>query len=395
MARESGSPVFGVEGITSAQFEPVIDEFAGNFSRRGDVGAALCVYHRGEPVVDLWAGTADRATGRRWAHDTPVLVFSLTKGITAICVHMLVEAGVLDVDAPVTTYWPEFAAAGKDHIPLRWVLSQRAGVAAVDSPVTLDDIVGWDGVVAAVAAQAPNWEPGTAHGYHARTFGWMLGEVVLRVTGVTLGSFFATEVAKPLGVDFWIGLPEEIEPRLARIIPPDPPDEQQLRLMGGLPDPASLMARVMSGPNRLFAYDERWNGRALHQAEMPSSNGVTTAAAAARVYAATIGEIDGVRLLAPATVDAARVVQSDGPDLVLGLDSKFGLGFALPPFLNEACAPTAFGHGGAGGSLAFADPESELAFAYVMNRMRRDPTKPDTRATALVAAVYECLIERR
>ena len=247
-------------------------------------------------------------------------------------------------------------------------------------------------MVAAVAAQRPNREPGTSHGYHACTYGWILGEIVRRVAGVTLGTFFATEVAKPLGVDFWIGLPEEIEPRLARIIPPDPFDEDKLReVMGELLSPDSLFGRVMSGPGGLFAYDERWNSRQLHQAEMPSSNGVATAAAAARVYAATVSQIDGVRLPSPATVNAARVVESEGPDLVIGVETKFGQGFAVPPALNERCAPTAFGHGGAGGSLAFADPEAELAFAYVMNRMKLDPINPDMRATELVGAVYECL----
>src|SRR5207237_5130898 len=167
-------------------------------------------------------GVPDRATGRRGRIETPAIVFSATNGVTSAAVHLLIERGELDSDAPVATYWPEFAANGKAAIPLRWVLSHRAGVAAVDAPVTLDDVVGWDGVVAAVAAQAPNWEPGTTHGYHARTFGWILGEVVRRVTGLSPGRFLAEDVVGPLGLDLWVGLPDTVEPRLAPIVPPDP-----------------------------------------------------------------------------------------------------------------------------------------------------------------------------
>ncbi len=380
------------QGAVARGFEPVADAFEANFAYAGEVGAACCVYRDGRPVVELWGGVADRPTGRPWERATPALVFSLTKGITAVCVHMLIERGVLDVDAPVAAYWPEFAGAGKEHIPLRWVLSHEAGVAAIDGQVTLDDIVGWDGVVAAVAAQAPNWEPGTAHGYHARTYGWILGEVVRRVTGMSLGTFLATEVAAPLGLDVWIGLPEALEPRVATMIPPDPPSEAHLgdfRAAMALSD--SLFGRVMTGPSRLFAYDDRWNRRPLHQAEMPSSNAFATAPAVARLFAATVGDVDGVRLLGPATVAAACVTQAEGTDCVLATENRFGLGFALPPFLNEACPPAAFGHPGAGGSLGFADPEARIGFGYVMNRMKLDPDNPDPRATNLVRALYACV----
>ncbi len=381
-----------VHGTVSPGFESITDAFAANFDERGDIGAACSVYLGGEPVVEIWGGTADVATCRPWDRDTPVLVFSLTKGITAVCVNMLIERGVLDLDAPIASYWPEFGAAGKGHIPLRWVLSHRAGVAAIDAPVTMDDIVGWDGVVAAVAAQEPNWEPGTAHGYHARTYGWILGEVVRRVTGMSLGTFLAKEIAAPLGLETWIGLPEALEPRVASIIPPDPPPDHVVQaLMSVMGTEDSLFGRVMSGPSQLFAYDERWNERPLHQAEMPSSNAISTATSVARIYAATVGEVDGVRLLTSETVAAACVPQSDGIDCVLGLETRFGLGFTLPPFLGTASSPTAFGHPGAGGSMGMADSRAQLGFGYVMNHMELDPTNPDTRAGALMTAMYECL----
>jgi CubicO group peptidase (beta-lactamase class C family) len=300
----------------------------------------------------------------------------------------LVERGLLDLDAPIARYWPEFAAAGKAAIPVRWALCHKAGVAAVDGTLTLEQVLAWDPVVAAIAAQAPNWEPGTQHGYHARSFGWIAGELVRRVTGTSLGRFFADEIAAPLGLDFWIGLPETQESRVATLIPAPAPDDPQVRaLLERLMGPDTLLGRVITGPSGLFAYDTRWNRRELHAAEMPSSNGIGTARAIARMYAALTGAIDGVRLLRPETIALARTPQSDGPDAVLGLPTRFGLGFMLPPALSLAAAPTALGHPGAGGSLGFADPEAELGFGYAMNQMQLGTTG-DPRSRALVEAAY-------
>ncbi len=372
-----------------AGFGAVADAFAANFAEHGEVGAACCVYVDGRRVVDLWGGVAFPDREAEWEADTPVIVFSSTKGATALCVHRLVQRGALDLDAPIASYWPEFAAEGKGEVPLRWALSHRVGVPAVDAPVTLDDVVGWDGVVAAVAAQRPEWRPGTAHGYHARTFGWMLGEVVRRVTGRSLGRFFAEEVAGPLGLDWWIGLPASVEP--ATMLGPHPPADPALReLMEEMMGPGTLLGRVMSGPSDLFAYDDRWNTRPYLAAEMPSSNGVASARAIARMYAATIGAVDGVRLLDPATVQLARTVQSDDTDRVLGVPTRFGLGFALTPLLGASCPPGAFGHPGAGGSLGFADPERGVAFGYAMNQMKLG-VSGDERSDGLVRAVYDSL----
>lgn len=374
-----------IHGFVARGFESVRDAFASNLDHNGDIGAACAVYRAGKPMVDIWAGFADLAAGRTWEEDTVQLVFSATKGVTAVCVNLLVERGLVDVDAPIAAYWPEFAAQGKDRISVRCALSHRAGLAAVDGELTLAEVLTWHPVVAAIAAQAPNWEPGTAHGYHARSFGWILGEVVRRVTGRSIGRFLAEEIAQPIGLDFQIGLPSDQLRRCARLLPPESmPDLATLFGSG------SLMARVMNGPSNLFAYDDMWNRPDVLAAEMPSSNGVGSARALARLYAALVTDVDGMRVLEPDTVKAASVVQSEGPDRVLFLPSCFGLGFTLQPMAAPGAGLPAFGHPGAGGSLGFADPEAGLGFGYVTTRMKFD-LAGDARTKALVAATYQAL----
>ena len=371
------------------------DAFAQSFTERSEVGAAVCVYHEGRPVVDLWGGRVDRDTQRPWQRDTLGIVFSATKGVSAILVHHLVERGVLALDAPIATWWPEFAAAGKASITLRHVLTHRAGLAAVRATLTLDEVLAWDPVCAAIAAQAPDPGWGTAHGYHARTFGWILGEVVRRATGRSLGRVFAEEIAAPLGLDFWIGLPEAQEPRVATLYaPPEPEDPKRRALLTRFTGPDTLLGQVLSGPSNLFAYGPMWNTRPLHAAEMPSSNGIGDARALARLYAAAVGEVEGLRLLAPETIARAAAVQVDGPDAVILMPTRFGLGFMLPPTLSPACPAGSFGHPGAGGSLGFADPRAGIGFGYVMNQMQMGITG-DPRAAALVEAVYDSLRLRR
>jgi CubicO group peptidase (beta-lactamase class C family) len=379
-----------VRGFVAPGFEAVRDEFARNFAERGDVGAACCVYHRGRPVVDVHAGLAAPSSARPWREDTLQLVFSSTKGVTATCILMLVERGLLDLDAPVARYWPEFAAAGKESIPVRWLMSHRAGLAAIDGAFTLDDALAWDPVVSALAAQAPLWEPGTKHGYHLRSYGWLLGELVRRVDGRTIGRFLADEVAAPLGLDLWIGLPASEEARVSEIVPPEPTAGPMREVFERLFAPDTIPGRALTGPSDLFHYDAMWNRRELHAAELPSSNGIASARALARLYAALVAPVDGVRLLRPEMVARACEAQSDGPDAVLFLPTRFGLGFMLPPALAPSAPATAFGHPGAGGSLGFADAEAGVGFGYVMNRMIVD-AGTDRRADALVAAVYRSL----
>ncbi len=377
-----------LEGTCARGFERVRDAFEACFAKHAEVGAAVSVYLEGEPVVDLWGGYADRDQRTPWQQDTLTLAFSATKGMTAACVHRLVEQGKLDLDAPVASYWPEFAAAGKSEIPLRWILTHRAGLADVQGTLTLEEVLAWDPVCAAIAAQPPHWEPGTRHGYHARSYGWILGEVVRRVCGRTVGEYFAQELAAPLGLDFFIGLPEVHESRMATLYPaPEPTDPDQLALRERFMGPDTLLGRVLSGPSGLFDYGPMWNERPLHAAEMPSSNGIGSARAVARFYASLIGEVDGFRALRPDTLAAAVQEQVAGPDAVILVPTRFGSGFMLAPTLSPACPERCFGHPGAGGSLGFGDPEARIAFGYVMNQMQLGLTA-DARAQSLVEAVY-------
>lgn len=376
-----------IAGTVASGWEGVQRAFAANFDERGEVGAALCIYVGGVPVVDLWGGVADRRTGSRWERDTIVGVFSSTKGVTAVGANVAIERGLLDPAAPVAAYWPEFAANGKESITVGEVLSHRAGLPLVEGTFTLDQALSWDPIVEALASAAPVWKPGTQHGYHMRTFGWLVGELLRRTTGRSPGAFLREEVLAPLDADFWIGLPVSQEPRVAALVPPNPSPKAAL---AGLGD-SLLIARVFSNPSDLFDYDEMWNSPALHAAELPSSNGIGNARALARVYASCIGDgFDGRRTLSDSTVEAATTVRSQGPDAVLLVETCFGLGFMLGQSFGAANPPTAFGHAGAGGSLAFADPASGLAFAYVMNDLRFDPAG-DPRSETLVRAALAAL----
>jgi CubicO group peptidase (beta-lactamase class C family) len=381
----------GPEGLVAVGWEPVADAFVRNFEH-GDVGAACCVYADGVPVVDIHMGVADPRTGAAWRDDTVALVFSTTKGVSAICANLLVERGALDPDAPVARYWPEFAANGKEGVLVRHVLSHRAGLPAIEGTFTLDKVLSWDPIVEQLARQATRWPPGEgAPGYHMRSYGWLTGEIVRRVTGRTLGTFFAEDIATPLGLDFWIGLPEVVEPRVATLIPPPESDDPELRkLMESFTAPGTMTGDTFNGPSGLFHYDDMWNTRALHACELPSTNGIGSARALARLYAATVGEVDGHRVLAAPTVERARRVESDGTDRVLGLPMRYGLGFGLGPCLPPACGPAAFGHSGAGGSLGFADVDARVGFGYVMNAMNLG-VGTDLRSEMLVRGVNRAL----
>lgn len=379
-----GNPALGpapIDGFTEPGFESVRAVFETNFTDHGDIGAAVCVYHRGRPVVDLWGGWADLEAAQRWRRDTLQPVFSSTKGVTATCVHLLVQRGVLDLDAPVARYWPEFAAHGKATIPLRWVLSHQAGLPIIPAEIDLADVLAWHPVVEAIAASEPLWEPGTASGYHARTFGWILGEIVRRVTGMTVGTFLAKAIAEPLGLDLFIGLPDAQMPRVAKLYPPVVAPEVQ-RLMDAFMGPETLLGQVLSRPSELVGYREIWATPAVLAGEIPSSNGVSTARALARLYASTIGEVDGTRLLNRATIARAATCVTSGTDKVIGLEMPFGLGYMTPlPFGPARC----FGHVGAGGSLGIADADGEWSLGYVMNQMELGLTG-DARGAGLVEA---------
>ncbi|MGH8979021.1 MAG: serine hydrolase domain-containing protein [Acidimicrobiia bacterium] len=376
-----------MDGWVATEFAPVLDAFGANFDERGEVGAAVSVYLDGRPVVDLWGGLADPIAARPWVEDTIVPVFSCTKGVTAVCANLLIERGELDPDAPVASYWPEFAANGKDAITVRVALSHRAGLPLVEGDFTLDDVCAWDPIVEQLARQAPIWEPGTQHGYHMRTYGWITGELIRRITGVSPGTFLRKEVADPLDLSCWIGLPESEEPRVAHLVPPD---MDMRAALAPLRDKL-LLARVFGNPSDLFTYDEMWNTRQMHACELPSSNGIGDARSLARLYASCIQEgVDGVRTLHDVTVQQARIEQVRGPDAVIMVESAYGLGFMLGSSFGAANPPNVFGHAGAGGSLAFADPEVGVSFGYVMNDLRFG-ADGDPRSESLVRAMYEAV----
>jgi CubicO group peptidase (beta-lactamase class C family) len=375
-----------VNGTAAKGFEKVRDTFAANFEQHGDVGAACCVYLHGRPVVDLWGGTKT-ADGEPYTAETVQMVASTTKGIVAIAAHMLAQEGKLDFDAPVTRYWPEFGQAGKEHIPVRWLFSHRAGLAAVDRPLTLKDVYAWDPVVAALAAQEPLWEPNTAHGYHAGTYGWLAGEVIRRVSGKSVGTFVRERMAQRLGLDLWIGLPEAVYGRVAPLIAAAPPSGPPDIFMARLLDPTTLLHKAFVNPMLTPA---TFNEHAFWSAEVPAVNGMATARSLARLYAATIGEIGGVRLLAPETLERAVEVQSAGDDVVLGYETRYATGFQLSFPFRPFAGDGSFGHYGMGGSVAFADRKHGFSFGYVMNQMGQSGGV-DPRTKGLIDAVVESL----
>jgi CubicO group peptidase (beta-lactamase class C family) len=387
-----------VGGFAEPGWEKVADAFRANFDDGKEHGAAVAVYAGGRPVVDLWGGVADTSSGRAWAEDTIVLVFSSTKGMTAILAALLAQRGDLDIDAPVASYWPEFAANGKKAIPVRWLLSHQAGLVTVDRRFTIDELCDWQTVVDELAAATPMWEPGKHHAYHALTYGHLVGEVLRRITGKSVGSLFRDEVATPLGLSSWIGLPESEEPRVARLTPAPPIEPEALQqVLDTLLGPGSLFERsVLGAPTDLVTEDGGWFGsRQVRAAEIPAGNLVTDARSLARAYAATIGEVDGVRLLSDDTVRAAATVQTDTSEpwgMPPGLEEfglTAGLGFQVHTPTADLLGPSSFGHGGAGGSMGLAAPEHGLAFGYVMNRMLTEiPNRP--RNQLLMDAVLEC-----
>ena len=378
-----------VNGTVEAGFEPVRDAFVRNFEQLGDRGAAVTVYRDGRRVVDLWAGTKDVDGGEPWQRGTAQIVRSATKGVAAAVPLMLAERGQLDLDAPVGEYWPEFKAHGKERVLVRHVLNHRAGLPVLDHPITpeqaLDPLAG----PAAVAAQTPVWEPGTDHGYHALTYGWLLDELVRRVTGRGTGEWIAERIAGPLGADLWLGLPETEAHRAGRVGRVDAPEAAAALRMrprrsvtGAYKDPGSLTNRAFGA---ITPFPDQ-NDPAYRASALPATNGIATADGLARFYAATIGEVDGVRLLSPATVERTRAEESAGPDRVLVVNTRFGLGYMLHGSAAPFLGPGSFGHPGRGGSLGFADPESGIAFGYVTNGLRKTVTA-DPRAQALVRAV--------
>ncbi|MFF4050483.1 serine hydrolase domain-containing protein [Streptomyces chartreusis] len=386
-----------VNGTVAEGFEPVRDAFVRNFETLGERGAALAVYRDGRKVVDLWAGTKDVDGTEPWQQGTAQVVRSATKGVAAAVLLALWQRGQLDLDAPVAEYWPEFKARGKERVLVRHVLNHRAGLPVLDRPLTpeesLDPLRGPE----AVAAQAPEWEPGTEHGYHALTYGWMLDGIVRRVTGKGTGEWIADEIAGPLGAELWLGLPAAEEAagragRVGRVEAPEPASGAVLKarpkrsVTDAYQDPDSLTRRAFAA---ITPFPDQ-NDPAYRASALPATNGIATADGLARVYAALIGEVDGVRLLDTATVERARAEESSGPDRVLVVNTRFGLGYMLHGTASPLLGPGSFGHPGRGGALGFADPEAGIALGYVTNGFRKTVTA-DPRAQGLIRALRASL----
>ena len=378
-----------IEGTTDQRFAAVRDAFAQNFADYPEVGAALAVTFNGQLVVDLWGGYVDQDHSAPWQRETLVNVYSTSKGLGALCAHILVDRGQLDLDAPVASYWPEFAQQGKENIPVRWLLSHRAGLPAIDKDLPREAMFDWDTMTQALAGQKPWWEPGKAHGYHALTYSWLVGEVVKHAAGKSVGAFFRDEVATPLGLDAHIGVGPELDPRISDLIPsPPPPPGEVDPLAAVFEDPTSMPYKAFNNPplGRHTANTRDWRA-----AEMIAANAHANAWSLARMYAALAngGELEGTHLLSQATIDTARVEQSRGDDKVLHLESRFGLGFMLPAGMRYfSDNPRAFGHSGMGGSLAFADPEARLSVGYVMNQMLSSVPGGDRRWWSFLTAIY-------
>lgn len=374
-----------VDGTCTSQFAPLREAFERNFSERNELGASVAVTLHGEAVVDLWGGFADAAGRKPWQRHTVVCMMSVAKAVSAVCVHILSDRGAIDLDAPVSRYWPEFSQAGKAEIPVSWALCHLASVPVADAAPrgTLYD---WDVMTAAIAAQEPLWPPGSMPCYHTATQGFILGELVRRVDGRSIGTFFRDEVAEPLGLDYHIGLPAEAEARCAEMVP----SKGNVLSAAQTGDTKSLLARGWAQlPLREDFNSPRWR-----RAEVPSANGHGTARAIARLYGclAQGGAIDGIRLLSSAALVRARTEQWAGRDAMSGLDFRIALGFYLnsPPDRPMGPNPDTFGHSGAGGAQSFGDPAAGLGFCYAPNRMHAG-IDIGPRATTLIEALYACL----
>ncbi|MDA8355184.1 MAG: serine hydrolase [Actinomycetota bacterium] len=399
-------------GWTAPGFEPVQVAFERNFEVDGEVGAAFAAYHRGRKVVDLWGGTADVTNGAPWQEDTIVLVYSTTKGVTAMCANRLAQEGLLDMGAPVAEYWPEFAQAGKEAVTVTDLLSHRAGVAWIDGTMSTADALAWEPVIRALEGQAPSWVPGTDHGYHATTYGWLVGEVIRRVSGKSVGTYLRDAITAPLGASFFVGLPASEHARPARLVSfidalasgridasgaDGPGDAEMIERAKTYLAPGGPLMLALGAPGGALSDQKIWDSPELWSAEIPAANGMCDARSLAALYGACVGEIhlpDGgsYRLLSAEQLDQALVQQTQGPDRVLlGLDLQWGLGFMLNRGIiaeSGMGGPRTFGHYGMGGSVGWADPDLGLGMGYVMNRMSLGMAG-DKRSHRLITATLE------
>lgn len=384
-------------GFLAPGYEQVGTAFQRNFSEQGEVGAAFAAYVDGELVVDLWGGIADRRSGREWERDTIVGIFSGSKGLTSICMLQLIERGQLDLQAPVCRYWPEFAAEGKENILVRDVLCHESGMPGLLTAVSIEEATDDRRMAALLAAQRPTTKPGDGPRYHAVTFGWLCGELLRRVDGRSLGRFLREEIADPLGLDVWIGLPDQYEPRVAYLERDATFQSRQSEVAGDRETDEAAWS-VWCNPPRFEGDELAANQRIWHAAEIPATNGIVEVRSHARLYGclARGGEIDGVRLLTPQTIESAAQCLARGTDPNQDDEPMaFGIGFALQteqmPF---GPVDDAFGCGGAGGSMHGAWPSLRTGFSYAPNLMMAH-TDADPRSHSLLAALHAAVTSQR
>ena len=380
-----------IAGTCDAKFTNVADAFRNNFSERREVGASVCVSYQGRPVVDLWGGIADPKTGRAWERDTVSIVFSCTKGATALCAHMLAEEGRLDLYEDVARLWPDFAQGGKEGTTTAMMLGHTSPVPHVRAIIPPGGTTDYDAMVALVAAEPAFWEPGTRQGYHGLTFAWTVGNMVRLAAGKPLGAWFAERVAGPLGLDFHIGLPESEEARVAPMIGSDPAEaDLSSRFIKALMGQPGSLPQLFLGNSGGADY----NSREMHAAELGSANGIANARALATMYANLAGG-DGL-LRAETIARVGRCSAATHRDATLLQPMRFGQGFMVSTDNRQAGGDSlligeqAFGHVGMGGSVGFADPAHGLSFAYTMNRMGPGILLNE-RGQSLVDATYRSL----
>lgn len=382
-----------VEGTCDPKFAAVRDAFRSNFAHDIELGAALSVSIEGRNVVDIWAGWRDEAQTLPWQRDTLACIFSCTKGVVATLALMLVDQGVLDLDAPVASYWPEFAQHGKDSIPLRWLLTHEAGVSAIEATMPFGSLNDWDAMCAALAAQPPLWTPGQGHGYHGVTYGHLVGEVIRRVTGKSCGTAMRELLCEPLGLDIHMPLPEALDARTADMVLGMPSATRPSATFFDHWGPDDLGPKSFRNPPDCSNVPYT-NTRPFRAAEIPAANGQGTARSLDRMYAALAcgGTLDGVRLMSPELVKEGGREWVRGKDLVMALPTAFGLGYERTiPEWKFGPSPNTYGHNGSGGSLGIVDPDTGISLGYVMNLMIWGPTRDDPRWPAIFDALYGCL----
>jgi CubicO group peptidase (beta-lactamase class C family) len=387
-----------VQGAVAAGFESLLDAFVANFEQRSDLGAACAVVLDGRPVVDIWGGVADARTGAAWTRETAAVIFSCSKGLLAICAYLLVQDGRLDLDAPIASYWPAFATRGKAAITVRDAMSHRAGLASLDVDLARAEVLAWEPVIRAIEAQVPRHAPSAGHLYHAMTYGWLLGEVIRRITGLRPGRFFRQRLGDPLGLRTWIGVPDEVRSTIAWMEPPLPDEDSDAARAAhwhANADPFVSRSLTLGGA---FAFPDdgglvTFNDAAIQAAEIPGANGVSSAASLARLYGACVAGSDGrsAPLLAASSIADALRVRAAGPQLsgVPDDGARWGTGFQLAsPPVQPMLGDASFGHAGAGWQLAFADADHRVGFAYLSNQMGG---YGDARARSLSEALRSAL----